>query len=171
LSKKLRTLKGLVGGSLLALVAAASVAAYAGQVAGVVQLNGPAGAVNCDENLNITAVILESGTGNPIEGQPVEFSFVSGNMAGDVIVDASVTTNAAGEATTQLDLVGGTARVVTIQAVADGVAGTTTVTCAAAGLPPTSTLPGTSTVAMLAAGLAVLLGSGMILRRFATDRR
>jgi len=171
LPKQLRPLSAFLGGSLLALIAVASVAAYAGQVAGVVQLNGPTGTVDCDENLNVTATILETGTGDPIEGQPVTFSFVSGNVAGDVIVDPSVTTDVNGEATTQLDLALVGARVVTIQAMADDVAGTLTITCSAAGLPRTATLPETSMVGMVAAAIAVLLGSGLILRRFATERR
>jgi len=159
---------GVLGGLLLAIVAVASVAAYAGEVAATVRVNGPSSQV-CDTPITISATV-EDLAGDPIEGQPVTWSFVSGNVAGDVILDTTTTTNANGVATTQVR-VSTTPHTVTILAQADDASGTIVIDLRCAGLPGTNTAPESSAMAMILAAFAVLLGAGAILRRFATAAR
>ena len=167
---RLTPLGGLLGGLILALLVSATVAAYAGQVAGTVEASGPSGPQACDTPITITARIEEVGTGNPIEGQPVEWSFVSGNLAGDTILDTTTTTDANGVATTQVQL-SCSPHSVTIQALADDVMGTVVVNTSGDALPRTDTVSGSSLPGIVLAALAVLIGSATILRRFAADRR
>lgn len=160
---------GLLGGMLLAMIAVASVAAYAGQVAATVEVSGPSGAQACGTPITITAVIQDV-DGNLIDGQPVAWSFVSGNLSGDKILDTSSTTDADGVATTQVEFAC-SPHSVTIGAVADASSGSVVVSTSGEGLPRTDTAPQSSMPLMLLAALAVLIGSGTILRRFAADRR
>jgi nitrous oxidase accessory protein NosD len=161
--------RGFLGGLLLTAVGVAAVAAYSGEVAGTVQVSAPSGLQACNTPITITANI-EDIDGKPIEGQPVTWSFISGNVAGDTILDTSSTTNASGVATTQAQFAC-TAHSVTIGAVADAVSGTAVVALSGDGLPGTDTAPPSSFVAIALAALAVLIGSATILRRVAADRR
>jgi hypothetical protein len=117
----------------------------------------------------VTATI-EDIDGNPIEGQPVTWSFLSGNISGDTILDTSTTTNANGVATTQMRFAC-SPHSVTFQAQADAATGTGVLGITGEGLPRTDTATESSFPAMALAALAVLIGSATILRRFATDRR
>jgi hypothetical protein len=167
---RILTMGGLLGGLVLSVLVAASVAAYSGQVAGTVEVSGPSGAQPCNTPITVTSTVLETASGDPIEGQPVEWSFVSGNVAGDTILDTTTTTNADGVATTQVRFAC-SPHSVTIQAVADDVMGTAVLNTSGDALPRTDTVSGSSLPGILLAALAVLIGSATILRRFATDRR
>jgi len=166
---RLPQLSGLLGGLVLAVFAAATVAAYSGQVAGTVEVSGPSGPQACNTPITITARI-EDLAGDPIEGQPVEWSFESGNVAGDKILDTTTTTNSSGIATTQIQFAC-SPRSVTILATADDVSGSVLVATSGEGLPRTDTTTQSSLPAILLAALAVLIGSRTILRRFASVRR
>jgi hypothetical protein len=151
------------------MVVAAAVVAYAGQVAATVQMSAPSGPQPCGTPITITAVVQETG-GALIEDQPVDWSFVSGNVTGDTILTATSTTNASGVATTRVQFACSPHGVV-LGATADDVTGTVAVTVSGEGLPRTDTAPASSLPAMLLAALAVIAGSGTILRRLASDRR
>ena len=166
---RMAPLGALIGGVGLALVLAATVVGYAGQVAGTVEVSGPTGPQACGTPITVSAVIKETGTGALIEGQPVAWSFHSGNVAGDTII-ATSTTNANGVAKTTVTFACSPHTVV-IWAVADEISGTTTIAVSGEGLPRTDTAPTTSSIGLLVAGLAVLLGAGMMLRRLALARR
>lgn len=160
---------GFLGGLLLAAVLAATAFGYAGEVAATVEVSGPSGPQACNTPITITALI-EDIDGNPIEGQPVTWSFVSGNVSGDTILDTTTTTNASGIATTQVQFAC-SPHSVTFQALADAATGTVVLAASGEALPRTDTAPASSLPAMALAALAVLIGSGMILRRFAIGRR
>ena len=91
-------------------------------------------------------------------------------MTGDTILQATSTTNAGGIATTHVKLACSPHSVV-LGAVADEASGTATITTSGQGLPRTDTVPASSFPMMALAALAVLIGTGTILRRFATARR
>lgn len=160
---------GLLGGLVLAIFAAASVAAYSGQVAGTITASGPSGPQACDTPVTVTAQVQELG-GALIEGQPVTWSFESGNVAGDKILDTTTTTNSSGIATTQIQFAC-SPHSVTVLATADDVSGSVLVATSGEGLPRTDTTTQSSLPVILLAALAVLIGSGTILRRFVSARR
>lgn len=164
-----KPLGALLGGTILAILAAATVAAYAGQVAGTITASGPSGPQACETPITVTAQVQEVG-GALIEGQPVTWSFESGDIAGDEILDTTTTTNSSGVATTQIQFAC-SPHSVTILASADDVTGSVLVVTSGEGLPRTDTTAQSSMPAILLAAVAVLLGSGMILRRFASARR
>ncbi|MCJ7712677.1 MAG: Ig-like domain-containing protein [Chloroflexi bacterium] len=164
-----KRLAGLIAGTTLALALVTSVAAYAGQVAGTVEVSGPSGAQPCGTPLTVTALVQETG-GALIEGQSVSWSFQSGNVSGDKVLTATSTTNASGVATSQIQLACSPHSVV-LGAVADEITGTTTIASSGEGLPRTDTAPTSSSLALLLAGMAVLVGAGMMLRRLALARR
>ena len=163
------TIAGILGGFALALLAAVTVLGYAGQVAATVSASGPSGPQTCGLPLTISAVVQETG-GALISGQPVTWSFSGGNVTGDKILTATSTTNANGVATTRIELAC-SAHSVTVAAVADAVTGTVVVQSSGKGLPRTDTAPSSSFLAIALAALAVLVGSGAILRRMAMGRR
>lgn len=166
---RLNAVLAILGGALLALVATATVLGYSQQVAATVVVSGPSGAQACGTPVTISAVIQETG-GALIEGQTVFWTFESGNVSGDTILTASSVTNASGVATTKVQFAC-SPHSVTIMAVADEASGTVVIQTSGKGLPRTDTAPGTSFPAVLLAALAVLIGTGTILRRFATARR
>jgi len=161
-------LAALIGGSLLALVTSVSVLAYAGQVAATVVVSGPSGPQACGAPITVFATVQDI-NGALIADQPVTWSFISGNLAGDTIHTLSSVTNANGVASTQVQF-GCSPHSVTIQAQADQATGTLVIQTSGQGLPRTDTAP-TSSLAMLLAALAVLVGMGLVLRRFSTGRR
>ena len=161
---------GLLGGTILALAIAATVVGYAGQVAATVQVTGPAGTQSCGTPLTISATIQDA-KGALISEQPVSWTFGGGNLSGDKILTATSTTNANGVATTRIEL-SCSSHSVTILATADEVQGSVVVHTSGQGLPRTDIAPSqTPTPAILLAALAVLVGSGLMLRRFAVARR
>jgi hypothetical protein len=166
---RIKILTGLLGGLLLVLTAVATAVGYAGEVTATIEVSGPAGLQACNTPITLTAR-AEDIDGDPIEGQPVEWSFVSGNVSGDTILDTMTVTNSSGIATTQVRFAC-SVRSVTIQALADDASGTVVIALSGKGLPGTDTAPGSSLPAMALAAFAVLIGSGTILRRFAADRR
>lgn len=162
--------RGVLAGSLLALAVAATVVGYSGQVAATVLVTGPAGAQTCGTPLTISATIQDA-QGALISGQPVTWTFGSGNLSGDKILTATSTTNANGVATTRIQL-SCSSHSVTVLATADEIQGSVVVRTSGEGLPRTDIAQSeTSTPAILLAALAVLLGSGLMLRRFAVARR
>ncbi len=163
---------GILGGALLTLAVAATVFGYAGQVAATVVVTGPSGAQSCGTPLTLTATVRTI-EGTLIAGQPVTWSFDSGNLSGDKILDTTTTTNSKGVATTRVQL-SCSSHSVRFLVTADDAQGTVTVRTTGEGLPRTDIAPSSDTTPLplvLLAGLAVLVGSGTILRRFATDRR
>jgi hypothetical protein len=162
-------LSGLIGGVLLALFMAGIVAAYSGQVAGTVEVSSPSGPQACNTPITITARVIDV-NGKPIDAQVVTWAFGGDSVTGDTILDASTTTNLGGIATTQARFAC-TPHSVTISATAQTETGTTVVNVSGQGLPRTDTAPASSFPTMALAGLAVLIGSFTILRKFAADRR
>jgi hypothetical protein len=168
---RMAPLGALIGGVGLALVLAATVVGYAGQTAGTVEVSGPSGPQACGTPITISAVVQEVETGALIEGQPVSWSFVSGNVSGDKINTATSTTNASGVAKTTVTFACSPRSGVTIRALADQASGTTVIAVSGEALPRTDTAPTPSSIGMLLAAMAVLLGAGMMLRRLALARR
>jgi hypothetical protein len=166
---RLSPLGGLVAGFLLALGIAATAVGYAGQVAATVTVTGPAGLQPCGTPITISARVQELG-GALISGQPVTWSFAGGKLSGDRILTATSTTNASGVATTRVQFAC-SPHSVTIMALADDASGTVVLGVSGEGLPRTDTVASASFPAVALAALAVLIGSGMILRRFALARR
>jgi hypothetical protein len=162
-------LAGLIGGLMLALALAATVAAYAGQVAATVEVTGPSGPQACGTPITVSALVQETG-GALIEGQSVDWSFESGNVTGDSIIRATSTTNASGIASTTVQFACSPHSVV-LNAVADETTGTATIAVSGEGLPRTDTAPASSSLGIALAALAVLVGSGMMLRRLALGNR
>jgi hypothetical protein len=163
-----RAATAILGGSLLALVAVVTVFGYAGQVAATVEVSFAGGPQACGTPLTVSATIQDV-DGALIEGQPVTWSFASGSVSGDRILTATSTTNANGVASTKVQFAC-SPHTVTVQALADAATGTVVITTTGQGLPRTDTAP-SSSPAMLLAALAVVVGMGMVLRRFAADRR
>ena len=166
---RLMPLSGILGGMLLALVVAGTVAAYVGQVVATVEVSAPSGAQACNTPITVTASLVDV-NGVVVDARDVVWSFESGNVTGDTIVDASTTTNANGITTTQVRFACSPHSVV-LAATADAVTGTVVIAVSGAGLPRTDTAPGSSILVMVLAGFAVLIGSSTILRRIAADRR
>ena len=159
----------ILGGSLLALVAAATVLAYAGQVAATVQASGPSGPQACNTPITLSALIKDA-AGSPISDQPVDWSFESGNVTGDTIIATPTTTNTSGTATTHIQLAC-VPHTLVLGIMADQAVGNTTIVASGKALPRTDTAPGSNLPTMLLAGLAVAAGMGLVLRRLAADRR
>jgi hypothetical protein len=166
---RLSPLGGIFGGVLLALVAVGTVAGYAGQVVATVEVSAPTGPQLCGTSIAVSA-FLQTTDGAVIDGRLVTWSFVSGNVTGDTIAQATSTTNASGIATSHVTLACSPHGVV-LGAVSDEVSGTVTITTSGQGLPRTDTVPASSFPMIALAALAVLIGTGTILRRFATARR
>jgi hypothetical protein len=171
-----RLLLGVMAGAVLSLAAALSVLGYVAPVGATISVTGPAGNQSCGTTSIVHALILDD-AGAPVTDVVVKWSFGAGNIAGDHFSVTSSTTNSSGIATTQVTWAcpGSSVtsnRVVTIDAATGELLGTITVTVTTKGLPGTSTDPvsGTSTVAILAAAFAVLLGSWIILRRVSAAR-
>ena len=166
-------LRPLLGGSLLAIVVAASVSGYAGQVAATITVAASGDVQACGTPLAISALI-EDAQDSPISDQPVEWSFGDGAIAGDAIADTTTTTDANGIATAQVTLSCSEPHVVTLLVTADAIQGSVVLSSSGDGLPRTDTAPlapETSLPGVLLAALAVLVGFGAILHRLATERR
>jgi hypothetical protein len=171
-----RTAVGLAAAILLCLTAANAALGYDGQVAETITMSGPAGNVSCGTSSTIHAHIVDT-NGNPFTGEIITWSFNSGNIVGDRLSPTSSTTDASGNATTLVTFgcpgsSTTSSRVLDIQGVSGEAVGSLTITVTVKGLPSTSTDPlgGTSTAAVLAAALAVLLGGWIILRRLSAAR-
>jgi len=171
-TRRNRWFAGLAGTG-LALVMAATVFAYAGEVAGAVSVAPPSGTLACDTPLTVSATVLDAAS-DPIDGQPVDWTFTS-SLGGDVINSTPTTTDANGVATTTVTLtcvVGSR----TVTATADAITANAVLGITAAGLPRTSTLPdgspfGDLPIATLLALLAVLAGGVIMVRRIAFSPR
>lgn len=158
-----------LAGTAMALAMAATVFAYAGQVAGAVSIAPPSGTLTCGVPLTVTATVVDAAS-KPIEGQPVAWTFTS-SLTGDTINSTPTTTNVAGVASTTVTLtcvVGNR----TVTATADAITASAVLGITAAGLPRTSTFADGSPfeslpVATILALLAVLVGGLIIVRRIA----
>jgi hypothetical protein len=172
-----RLVVGVVAGMVLSLAAALSVLAYGPQVAATISVSGPAGNQSCGTTSTLHALVLDT-LGAPDTAVVVDWTFAGGSITGDHFTPNSSTTNSSGIATTQVTFACPGAsvtsnRVVHIDATtAVDIVGAIAVTVTVKGLPSTSTDPagGTSTLAILAAAFAVLLGSWIILRRVSATR-
>jgi hypothetical protein len=164
----------LIAGAALALALSATVLAYAAQVVAALTVSGPGGSASCGTPITLRATALETG-GAPIEGQPIDWAFTSSPSNQDRINSTPTITNASGVASTTVTL----ACVVgdrTVTATGDAVNASAVLGVTSAGLPGTSTgidvgPLGKLPLATIAAILAVLAGSGIILRRFVVGLR
>ncbi len=171
MSIRLAASRALALGALFAAMASGLALGYAGQVAATVSVSGPAAQQSCGVEIPVSALIEEA-SGSPIAGQPVAWSFSSGAITGDRIISTSTTTDSTGMTTTHV-VMACSAHTASVLAAADNVSGTVMITTTGKGLPRTDVAvgSGTSGLAVALAALAVLVGSGTILRRFAADRR
>ncbi len=164
----------VVAGTALALAMSATVFAYAGQVVAVLTVSGPSGSLKCGTPVTLRATALDA-TGAPIEGQTIDWAFTSTPSSKDKVNSTPTITNASGVATTTVTL----ACVVgqrTVTATGDNVSAGAVLSLTLGGLPGTSTAPGGAPagdlpIASILAVLAVLAGSGFMLRRFALGLR
>lgn len=169
----------VVAGAALALVISATAFGYARQVVVTLTISGPTGSVPCGTPLTFQATALDV-NGNPIEGQPVHWSFSSSPSNKDRIKPRTSLTDANGVATTTVTLacVAGQR---TLTAAADKARANAVLTVSGGVLGVTG-LPGTSTafdggpasrlpLASVLAALAVLAGGGVIVRRLALRPR
>ena len=136
---------------------------YAGQVAQQITVAGPGGTLACNTVLTVTATVLTVG-GVPVTGDPVVWTFGSGQLAGDQIITSPTNTNGSGVATTTVRLVC-IAGARTIVATLAPASGQTVLNILPGGLPPTST---TETTPLWAYALAVL---GLCVAGFVIGRR
>lgn len=165
-------LGGLAAGLALTLFIAASAGAYSGEVAATISGSSPDGPQPCETPITMSATVQDI-DGKLIEGQPVAWAFVSGNISGDVIGDTSTTTNASGVATTTVRFAC-SARTVTMSVLADEASGSFVTVLSGDSLPRTDVLgaaPASSIPVIAFAALAVLLGSATILLRLNRGRR
>lgn len=157
---------------LIVLLGTATAAAYAGQVAGSVEIS--VGRITCNEPIAVTATVLDKDA-QAIAGQLVHWEFASTPSTGDAISPSSTTTNARGVATSAVTLTcsPGTRQ---LRATADQVSGTAVLglteqdVLGGNGLPNTSAAPPSAgleggSLLILLAILAVLVAGGSILRR------
>ena len=160
----------------LALVTAVTAFGYAGEVAAAVTVAGPGGTIKCGVNVLVTATIVDA-QGNPIAGQPVEWTFASSPSADDAFASANAATDENGVARAYVILacVAGSR---TVRATADGVSGGAVLGVTAAGLPGTSTLPAgapgsadLSIIGTLLAALALAAAGSLVLRQRVLGRR
>ena len=159
----------MIAGAALALAMTGPVFAYSAQVVAVLAASGPSGSVNCSTPITLRATALDA-TGAPIEGQPIDWAFTSTPSSKDTVNTTPTITNASGVATTTVTLacvVG--QRIVT--ATGDDVSFGAVLSVTSGGLPVTATTvdgspAGNLPIASILAVLAVLAGSGIILRRF-----
>lgn len=169
----------VVAGAALALVISATAFGYASQVVVTLTISGPTGSVPCGTPVTFQATALDV-NGNPIEGQPVHWSFSSSPSNKDRIKPRTSLTDANGVATTTVTLacVAGQR---TLTAAADKARANAVLNVSGAVLGVTG-LPGTSTaldggpasrlpLASILAALAVLAGGGVIVRRLALHPR
>ena len=174
-------LLSLILGLMLAIGLSATALGYAGQVVAVLTISGPSGAVVCGSPLTLQATVLDL-NGDPIEGQRVHWGLRSTPSHRDTIRPRSSITDENGVATTTVTL----ACVVgsrTITARADKVRASAVLDLnliqqvrGVISLPNTSTVAETPrasglSIAGILGMLAVLAGSGIILRRLILGRR
>lgn len=156
-----------------ALFTAATVAAYAGQVAESIQIG--VGTIKCNSPITVTATVLDN-NGKAISGKAVAWNFVSTPSTSDTISPRSSTTNALGVATTTVRLacIPGNRQ---LRATADQVSGTAVFgltegqVLGITGLPnttaaPPGSRPESSSGLPLLVMLVVLLGLAEAARRF-----
>ena len=163
-------LAALAAGTALVLIVAGVALGYAGEVAATVSVTAPSGAQNCGVALKVSAEIQDV-DGNLIADQPVIWGFISGNGAGDKFSPATGTTNHNGIATTYVTFGCGPAHSAVLGATADAASGTVVVQSNGKSLPRTDTDPGNPGLSTLLAALAVVGGSGAILRRMSMGPR
>lgn len=136
---------GLLAGMALALFTASAVGAYEGEVAATIVGTGPSGPQTCETAVTVTATVQDT-TGKLIEGQPVNWVFDSGNIAGDSIADATTITDVNGVATTTVQFAC-TPRSVTLSVTADAASGTFVVEVGGETSAPVATAPPAETPA------------------------
>jgi hypothetical protein len=141
-----------------------AVMAYEGQVAGQVIVAGPGVTVDCQGAADVTATVLESGTGEPIQGQTVLWELVQTQHADDSLSDSETRTNSAGQTTVQVTF-GDVPGQRTVRATADDAHGDVVINCAG-GLPDTATSApepaSASLLGVIIAAAAVVIGFGFL---------
>jgi hypothetical protein len=178
-----RYVSGGLAAIALALGSAGVVSAYAGQVAGSVEIT--VGDVTCKQPISVTATVLDQ-EGRVIAGQEVAWAFTATPSSADTIIPSSSTTNVNGVATTTVTLacVPGNRH---LRATADQVSGTAVFgltegqVLGVTGLPNTTTArpsvtseSGSMPVLLAATALLlalVLVGGGLKLRGRLSARR
>ena len=187
MNRRNRWFAGLAG-TVLALAMTATVFAVSTQETGNIIVSGPIGTLECEVPLTFTATVSEA-TPILIAGQEVAWSFSVSPSLLDAINATPTTTDAFGVATTTVTLAN-VAGNRTLTATADGISANAVLvpTCAgvagitapgpitAPGLLCISTMPdgspvGNLPIATILALLAVLVGGGIIVRRFAFSPR
>lgn len=172
MNRRNRFAAGLAG-TALALAMTATAFGYAGQVLGTVSVVGPSGVLKCGVQLTVSATLLDV-NGAPFTGEPVTWAITSSPTSADHVNPGPSTTNSSGVATTKVTLacVAGNR---TVTATSDGISAGAVLGVTSAGLPRTSTLPSGDPAGLpigtILALLAVLAGSGIILRRVAFSPR
>ena len=172
MNRRNRFFAGLAG-TALALAMTATAFGYAGQVLGTISVVGPSGTIKCGVAVTVTATLLDV-NGNPFTGETVTWKITSTPTGADKVNKTTSTTNSSGVATTTVTLacVAGNR---TVTATSDGMSAGAVLGVTAAGLPRTSTLQGGTPadlpIGTIVALLAVLAGSGIIVRRFASRPR
>ncbi|CAN5776918.1 hypothetical protein BH23CHL7_BH23CHL7_06350 [soil metagenome] len=153
---KIRRIVSLLAGlALIASLSVSAVFAYEGEVAEQVVVNAQA-RLDCPTSTTATATVTDT-AGDPIEGATVTWSWDMSNT-GDSFAPSSSTTNADGEATTELSLAETPGQRV-IRATVDDASATTVVRCEADALPDTSTASGVpaSILWLVVGGVLILM--------------
>lgn len=163
-------LRGFAAAILLLLALEAATLGYP-PPAGQIIFAGPSQVVACEKAADVTVRVIDSSTGDPISGVSLTWALTMKQDPADSLSATSTVTNAQGYSTVQLHFapVPGP-RQIRVTAVVGGIqiSNTFTVTCAAGGLPPTSSTGPTVPFGLgyiLAAG-AVAIGFGIMVLRF-----
>lgn len=171
MNRRNRFLAGLAGAA-MALAMTATAFGYAGQVLGTISVAGPGGVLKCNVPITVRATLLDV-NGVPFSAETVTWAITSSPSSADRVNDTSTTTNSSGVTTTTVTLacVAGNR---TVTATSGGMSAGAVLGLTSAGLPRTSTLPSDPAglpIGTILALLAVLAGSGIILRRVASSPR
>lgn len=174
MKRRNRFLAGLAG-TALALAMTATAFGYHGAKEDTVTVAGPSGTLTCNTALTVRATFIRAADGNPLIGESVDWTFSVTPSSADRINTTPTITNSSGVATTTVTLacVAGNR---TLTATSGEASGGAVLSITSAGLPRTSTLPGSGPAGELPLGmifalLAVLAGSAIIVRRVASSPR
>jgi hypothetical protein len=143
---------------------------YAGQVPVTIVVSAPTGDQPCGAPLKVS-VLLQDHDNELVTEAPVVFSFVSGHGPGDIINPPSTMSDEAGIAITYVTLHCSPPHSVVLKATSGDVSGTVVIQTNGKSLPRTDTDPSNPSLGTLLAALAVIGGSGAILRRLSTGPR
>jgi LPXTG-site transpeptidase (sortase) family protein len=101
-----RPLRVVVAAVVLGVLAVAGTApaaiGYIGQAPVQISLSGPPGAVSCGDTVTITATVIGTASGDPVDQQVVQWKLTERVSKQDALSGSSSTTDAAGQASIQL---------------------------------------------------------------------